>query len=671
MSAKGIDANGVLVDGKQWLPVITEGPKIKASFFSEGVLQPIETSYGALTFECNEDFANFHWSNLNFDGAYGRVWVGDSDGDFSSYQQVFEGAFGPLRRNNLLAQINLLGSEATLDTSLLSSTYQGTGGSAGSAGLKGTPKPWASGSCKNVEPVLIDPITWIYQVHGSGPVQNIVTVYENALDLSVPPPIPEPEPVDPEADPPEEPVEPPVPLVPYAGDAPSYASLAAMELEEGQWASCVAEGMFRLASQPSGKITADVEGAKNGGSYPTTISTIARHLLQRAGLTSGRIDQNSLNVFSTVGWSFYSRDQITIGEVVRAAYHHAGGYIYPSTTGVWKAGNWHAEKTAGLMAEDRSSAPLVKRIDQQEVAPPYWSVKVGADRCYSVHSASEISPALSAEDFDGFNEARELAEQAAADANAALARLNNITADGVIERAEKSQLLREIARITVEFDGIHELAQSVGLVIEAGDYENAYENLTVYLDDLDPALDDLTKDTPVEGVAFNGLFATYYDKRQKLLNRVASQGAVTGYLTNESHTIPASSAGLVAAGDLANAGGEFRVMSGREDVSPSAVLRRVHSRYRLLDLQELGRFGRCGRQTDRRHLDAPDVPIRPSGHPPEQPDHHFHGHASEHVGSHGLAPLQGRCRDGSRPWKLPLGFGRYRDRHPQPVRQFL
>ena len=573
MSAAGVDADGVLVDGKQWLPVVLEGPKLKVSLFSDGVLQPIETSHGALTFQCNEDVGNEHWSKYFYDGAFGRVWVGDSEDPFSSYTQVFEGTFGPLRRNQLIAQVNLLGSEQTLDTPLLSSTYAGLGGSTGSAGLKGAPKPWASGWCSNVEPVLIDAVKWVYQVHGYGPIQNVYTVYENALDLSVPPPLPEPEPVDPEApvDPDAPPVEPPVPFVPYAGDANSYSELVSMELLEGQWASCLAEGMFRLASQPSGKVTADVAGALNGGAYPTSVSQIARHLLFRAGLTTGRMDQNSMNVFNSVGWGFYTRDQVTIGEVVRAAYHHAGGYIFASSKGIWKAGNWHATKAAGVLTEDRSAMPLVRRLEQLEVAPPYWSVMVGAERCYSVHAASEISPYLNPEVADTAEEALDRAEQALADASAALARLNNITFDGLIERVEKPQLLREIARITVEFSGIRDLGEAVGLVIEPADYATAYSNLTDYLIALDPPLDDLTKDTSVEPVAFNGLFATYYEKRQKLLNKVALQGTVTGYLTNESHTVPATSAGIVSPEAFANAGGEFRVMAGREDVTNSAT----------------------------------------------------------------------------------------------------
>lgn len=51
----------------------------------------------------------------------------------------------------------------------------------------------------------------------------------------------------------------------------------------------------------------------------------------------------------------------------------------------------------------------------------------------------------------------------------------------------------------------------------------------------------------------------------------AGGAIVSAYLTNESHTVPATSAGVVDPGDLADAGGAFRVLSGSVDVTESAT----------------------------------------------------------------------------------------------------
>ncbi|MFZ4165317.1 hypothetical protein [Brevundimonas sp. NPDC058933] len=545
MSHYSTDANGVNVDGKVWLPLVVETPKQSARFFSDGAPQEIEISHGNLSFQCHSDYGSLDWSNYSWDGAFGRIWVGDSTGDFASYTQIFEGTFGPLRRKRHVASVTLLGPEAILDTQLLAVSYAGTGGAEGNEGLKGILKPWASGPCQNVEPVLVDAVTWVFQVHGHGVIESVEHVYENALDLGVP-----------------------------VADFPTYGALAGATLEAGQWATCLAQGMFRLANEPSGKITADVRGAKDGSTYVSTVSAIAKHLMKTAGISTGQLDA-SLDLFGSVQWSFYTREQISVGEVVRAAFHQAGGYIYPSRTGRWEAGDWFGSRAAGTIKQDRSAFPLVVDHEQLEAAPPYYRVKVGADRCFSVHSSNEISPYLTeATDEEAraaAEAARLLAEQAAADAAASMERIDAITDDNVVERSEKSLLLREIGRINAEFNGIKQTGIALGLTTLANLYEVAKTDLTEYIATISPPLDDTSSNSPINGDVFDALFDAYYDARQNLLNGAATQGAVVGYLTNESHMVVADAAGAVTSDELSRAGGQFKILSGLADVTNSAI----------------------------------------------------------------------------------------------------
>ncbi|WP_374321896.1 hypothetical protein [Brevundimonas sp.] len=550
LSAAWADDTGVNLNNQVWLPLITEGPKQSTTLFSEGAPQEIAISHGNITFNCHPDFDNLHWSGYVWDGALGRVWIGNLGDPFASYTQIFEGSFGPIRRKRGLAQVALLGAEASLDVPLLSLSYAGTGGAEGSAGLKGALKPWASGYCQNVDPVLVDAVAWVYQVHGYGPIHSVVTVYENALDLSA--------------------VEAGQPAT-FAGDFGSYASLAAATLTNGQWATCLSLGLFRLANEPSGKITADVQGAKDGATFASSVSTIAQHLIKTAGVGTSKIDAASLNVFSTKPWNFYSRNQVSVGEVARAAYHHAGGYLFPSSTGVFMAGDWFGTKTAGVLSQDRSSVPLVTAHEMLEAAPPFYRVKVGRDHNYSVHATNEISPFLTDatdEEARAAAAAAELAAQEAqAQADAALLRLDNMASDAVLERAEKSNLVREVSRINSEFAGIQATGTALQLNTETTNHSARKTALDNYLAGLSPAYDNLSADTPVVPGDFAAAFQNYYVARQALLNRAATMGTIVGYLTNENHSVAADATGTVQAGDLANAGGSFKVMSGLTDVT--------------------------------------------------------------------------------------------------------
>lgn len=57
----------------------------------------------------------------------------------------------------------------------------------------------------------------------------------------------------------------------------------------------------------------------------------------------------------------------------------------------------------------------------------------------------------------------------------------------------------------------------------------------------------------------------------KLYDGSNGVNAVSGYLTNEAHTIPASSTGTVNSGDYAAAGGTFKVFNGTTDVTTSST----------------------------------------------------------------------------------------------------
>ncbi|MGK2911222.1 MAG: hypothetical protein ACSLE1_15685 [Sphingobium sp.] len=357
MSSAMADATGVVVNNLSWLPCLTGWSPRKISLFdsTQGETTPIAISHGELGIILDTDLNNFAWSSYDFDGRACSIWIGDLGDAWGNYRQVFSGNSGIATRDDLALSIPLSGPENLLNVDLLSASYAGTGGAEGLPGLKGTLKPWCSGACQNVTPILIDQAKLIYQVHGYGAVQDISMVYELSGQVNAT----------------------------ASATAADYAALAALTLAPGQWAKAPAVGMFRLGGEPSGAITADVVGAKDGAVNATTISTIVPHLLKTAGLAVGKIDAASFAAFSQT-WNFYTTSQVEIGDVVRDALHQAGGYIYPDSAGVFRAGNFFSNSSPGTLKGDRSSLPLVEGWKQIASAQPAYRVKIGYDRCWTL-----------------------------------------------------------------------------------------------------------------------------------------------------------------------------------------------------------------------------------------------------------------------------------------------
>lgn len=359
------DASGVLVNSLAWVPCLTQGPTLRISnIFADGQPQQASLDYGSISFLINAELGNSAWSTYSWDGALIKIYVGDVGAAWGSYTQIHEGYAGPLSREGQIANVPLQGSEAILDTNLLTSTFAGSGGAEGDANLKGVAKPKAFGACSGIAPVLIDYANQIYQFH-DGTANDVVMVYEAGYQINAA----------------------------SSGTVTTYAALAALNLVAGQWAKAPAVGMFRLGGQPKGKISADVQGFKtSGGTYVSTIGTIVPEILKMSGLAVGKIDTTSIGAF-TQPWCLYATSQMSVGEAARSAL--AGyGYLIPSSTGVFKAGNFWNSRTPIALKADRSALPLVRSVKQLAAAPPNYRVKIGANRCWAVHGEAEISEAV-------------------------------------------------------------------------------------------------------------------------------------------------------------------------------------------------------------------------------------------------------------------------------------
>jgi hypothetical protein len=501
------DPSGVQLNGYSWQPIIIERSARTISLSDDGLLSEIQSDYGTLSFWLHPDFNNEVWSSYEWTGALGRIFVGTLGDPFSSYVQTFEGSVSDMERDGAKATVTLLGPEAALDKPLLTATYAGTGNAEGPTSLKGALKPRAFGNCLCVDPVLVDPANWIYQVHGYGAVASIIP-YEFAQAL------------DPAK---------------KKADSANYAALAALTLLPGEWGTCLAEGLFRLGGTPAKEVSADLTFS---GSQ--TIATIVPQLLGVAGVPGGKI--GSFSAFSSVGWNHYQTEQITVGEVARAALRHAGGYLIADGTGVWKCGNYFAPKAPVTLNADRSTTPLIRHVKSPKAAEPVWKVSVGYDRCWNLHSASDVSPAI-AEISDATEAAQDAADaaqttanSASANATTALSRLASIANDNVLDRVDKVWIANEFARLTAEKSGINSTATGLSITTENTAYNTAYSTLNGYLTGLSPSYTDTTTDTAITRSTFDTNWNGLYAARQTVLNKIAEISATKAVYANVSGT---------------------------------------------------------------------------------------------------------------------------------------
>lgn len=143
--------------------------------------------------------------------------------------------FGPVA--NLRVSSAPLGSDrltlglrdASVDLAVpVSTTYAGTGAAEGDSALKGRTRPVLYGYKANLAPVTLIAAELVYQISGHG----LAAVYD-ARDRGSP--------------------------LALVGDTPDLAALRAATVPASSYATCLAQGLIRMGSQPLGQLTVDAQ----------------------------------------------------------------------------------------------------------------------------------------------------------------------------------------------------------------------------------------------------------------------------------------------------------------------------------------------------------------------------------------------------------------------------
>lgn len=190
------------------------------------------------------------WFDLAWDGRPFRVLEGERGAAYADLVQRHTGVLkGRPAYDGAAWRFEVQGRFHLLEMPLQESLYSGSGGLEGGEDLAGKPKPLCFGQIYNAPAVLVDPVQLLFQVH-DGPVQAIGPVRDMGLPLGL------------------------------AQDYPDAAALLAASYP-GQYATCLAEGLFRLGSPPVGRVTCDVQGDSQDG-YAATPGALVHRILIRS-----------------------------------------------------------------------------------------------------------------------------------------------------------------------------------------------------------------------------------------------------------------------------------------------------------------------------------------------------------------------------------------------------
>ncbi len=159
-----------------------------------------------------------------------------------------------------------------LDQNVQQTLYAGnnTGGNGieGDANLNGQPKPLAYGRLRNVTPVLVNASRAMYQVH-DGPVESIDNVYDGQTSFT------------------------------FASNVADNAALQALTVAQGQYATCLAEGLIKIGNIPQRGLTVDLQGDNDGG-YVNRAGAIVRRIIEdNTTLTTADLNTASFTAFDT------------------------------------------------------------------------------------------------------------------------------------------------------------------------------------------------------------------------------------------------------------------------------------------------------------------------------------------------------------------------------------
>lgn len=310
----------------------------------------------------NNDGALDYLADYAVDGRDLTLKMGGQDFAYTDYGVIFAGTVESVSFSTSSVKINIRDFQHLLDVPLFTQFYGGTGAWDGSSDVKGQPIPHAYGRVRNAKATVLNTSLLYYQVHHSS-VQSISNVRDRGVSLT------------------------------FSADYANKAALAAATVPASNYATCVAEGVFRLGSTPAGVVTCDVDGDNTGGFVSSVSDLIKRIVTLNTSVDVSMMDLTSFTDLNTVNTAvvgcFYDVGAPKVLEVLDPIANSIGAWYGFNRSGKFSVGRLDAP--SGSPVASYGPNDIIPEVERNPTAIPLWQLRLNYRKNWSVMGESDLA----------------------------------------------------------------------------------------------------------------------------------------------------------------------------------------------------------------------------------------------------------------------------------------
>lgn len=258
-----------------------------------------------------------------------RVGVAGPPFVYDDFITVFDGSALDWHIDENVMRVEVRDNTFKLEVPAQPNLYTGTGGVDGPDDLAGKRKPRAWGTLTNITPTSLIPSELVYQVN-DGEVVGIDIIYDGGVELTAAVP----------AD--------------YANSTLLRAATTGLfgsgaDIEAGEYATCLAEGLFRLGGTPQAQVTCDIRGQLFRNVWVSTHADLIFSLVAPAssgdpGTVPVTVDDNSFALVNSlqsapIGYFLNEQSEASVADVIADIAASMGGWAgFRGRSGLFEVG---------------------------------------------------------------------------------------------------------------------------------------------------------------------------------------------------------------------------------------------------------------------------------------------------------------------------------------------
>lgn len=291
-----------------------------------------------------DDFADYAWDSRSVE-----IRVGEAGAEFQYYFTIFTGESKSIEFDDDTVQVILRDRQDDFTIDFPPNIYSGSGVS---ANIVGQAKPLCFGEVYNISPVLTDSTNRVYQVH-DGVINAVDAVYEGGVALTL--------------------------TTDYTVDLNA--------------------GTITLVADPTGPITADVRGAKDGTVYLDSVSEIVREIVTTyAGLSDpSDLDTQSFTDLETANSStvgLYVPDTTDILDALDQLMNTIGGFYGFDRDGKFFVGRLELPTGSGITPDAEFDQTNIIELTRLASEIPNYRFRVQYKKNYTPLDESQFGASI-------------------------------------------------------------------------------------------------------------------------------------------------------------------------------------------------------------------------------------------------------------------------------------